>query len=79
MGSLIDLGLVVELLDFMFVGCFSKPNTMNLMSIIRTHARNLIFAILDAPASSFQSRSLIFAILDNNIHMCILTVRDVFY
>ena len=36
------------------------------MSIIRTHARNLIFAILDAPASSFQSRSLIFAIFHND-------------
>ena len=48
---------------------------------IRTHARNLIFAILNAHASSFQSRSLIFAIFDNNIGlygMCILTVRDVF-
>ena len=27
------------------------------MSFIWTHARNLIFAILDTPASSFQSRS----------------------
>ena len=44
-----------------------------IMSIIRTHARNLIFAILDAPASSFQSRSLMFAILDNNIGLYVST------
>ena len=42
----------------------------DIMSInIRTHARNLIFAILDAPASSFQSRSLMFAIFDIGLYV----------
>ena len=47
-----------------------------IMSIIRTHARNLIFAMFDAPASSFQSQNLILAILSSC--MCKLTVRNVF-